>query len=121
MNEKTSQEVLSYCSLYTQEEHVFKLIRPLFQKIHSFAINMIFKELLKLRSAVTPVTYCACLCSVRLQYDLPCKHILSINGNQIPLDTIASRWRFDSIKNDNGKFNLIVYTKLRSFIQWSKN
>ncbi|OBZ81439.1 hypothetical protein A0J61_10512 [Choanephora cucurbitarum] len=65
---------------------------------------MIFKELLKLRSAVTPVTYCVCLCSIRLQYDLPCKHILSINGNQIPLDTIASRWRFDSIKNDNADF-----------------
>ncbi|KAI8326994.1 hypothetical protein EDC96DRAFT_549932 [Choanephora cucurbitarum] len=52
---------------------------------------IIFKKLSKLRSAATPVTYCACLCSIRLQYNLPCKHILSINENRIPLDTIAKQ------------------------------
>ena len=96
--------MFSYRGYYCQEEDLFKMLLPLVQKVHSFAIGKVFNELVKIRSAETPISYKACLCSVRLQYNLPCKHILSLEKNQVPLSMFPRRWRFNFDEGEEGKF-----------------
>lgn len=108
LENKKTEEILSYRSLYTYEEEVFEMIRPLFTKIYSFAVNKIFQELLKIRSAESPVVFKDCLCSIKFHYNLPCKHILSLESSKVPISIIPQRWRFDHDEGDEGKHGLVL-------------
>ncbi|CAG8696222.1 9556_t:CDS:2, partial [Racocetra fulgida] len=58
---------------------------PLLRKVAQFALNQIKNELLK------ATTYEACICELRVNYNIPCKHILPMKES-IMLATIPTRW-----------------------------
>ncbi|KAI8324420.1 hypothetical protein EDC96DRAFT_550437 [Choanephora cucurbitarum] len=95
MNNRTSNRV------EVESEEFFEIIRPLFSKVYSFAVYNVFNELAESRSSVEPISYKACLCSVRLQYNLPCKHILSLAKGSVPLSMISRKWRFDYFEGED--------------------
>ncbi|KAI8372603.1 hypothetical protein EDC96DRAFT_585303 [Choanephora cucurbitarum] len=104
LERKKSGEKLSYRSIYVHDQDLFEMIRPLFTTVYSFAVNKIFQELLKIRSAEGAIVYQACLCSIRLQHNLTCKHMLSLESSTIPLSIIPRRWRFEPNDNEEGCF-----------------
>ncbi|KAI9470568.1 MAG: hypothetical protein EXX96DRAFT_643432 [Benjaminiella poitrasii] len=72
------------------------------RKVLTFAIKAIFNELLMLKSK--PTTYSACNYTCRVQYKIPCVHLLSLvtNNDTIPLSMVPRRWR---IRYDEGEFD----------------
>ncbi|CAG8728083.1 20039_t:CDS:2, partial [Racocetra fulgida] len=49
-------------------------LKPLLGRVAQFALNKIKNELLSI------TTYQACLCESRINYNIPCRHILPLNG-----------------------------------------
>ncbi|CAG8549044.1 26277_t:CDS:2, partial [Gigaspora rosea] len=60
-------------------------LRPLLGRVSQFALNKIKCELLN------TTTYESCLCELRVNYNLPCRHLLLIKG-PIILSIISKRW-----------------------------
>ncbi|CAG8494809.1 20669_t:CDS:2 [Gigaspora rosea] len=60
-------------------------LRPLLERLSQFALNKIKCELLN------ATIYEACLCELRVNYNLPCRHLLPIKG-PITLSIILKRW-----------------------------
>ncbi|CAG8747503.1 8934_t:CDS:2, partial [Cetraspora pellucida] len=60
-------------------------LAPLLGKVAQFALNHIKNELIK------ATTYKACLCELRVNYNIPCKHMLPTSGF-VFLSIIPTRW-----------------------------
>lgn len=60
-------------------------LAPLLGKVAQFALNKIKNELLK------ATIYTACLCELRVNYNIPCKHMLPAEGS-VMLSMILKRW-----------------------------
>lgn len=75
-NEHRKHKNLSYRTDFLRETDLFLKICDLIPKVRSFAQNKIFEELTKIKVSKAFVVYPEnCLCSVRLHYNFPCKHI----------------------------------------------
>lgn len=89
-----------------------KKLPGLIQKVHAFAFDTIFKELVKIKTAEVPITFQEnCSCAVRLHFNLPCKHALSLIPGDIPLSIVARRWPINFYEGDSGKC-LALYSRI---------
>ncbi|RIB16178.1 hypothetical protein C2G38_2038789 [Gigaspora rosea] len=76
-------ESISIDPLLTQDDK--DRLEPLLGKVSQFALNTIKNELLR------TTTYEACLCELRVNYNIPCCHMLPAKGPVI-LSSIPKRW-----------------------------
>ncbi|CAG8616473.1 12071_t:CDS:2, partial [Dentiscutata heterogama] len=70
-------------SLLAQDDK--ERLEPLLRRVSQFALNKIKNELL------SATVYEACLCELRVNYDIPCHHMLPTKGS-IMLSSISKRW-----------------------------
>ncbi|CAG8830884.1 20610_t:CDS:2, partial [Gigaspora margarita] len=75
-------------------------LKQLLGKVSQFALNKIKNELLSV------TTYKACLCELRVNYNIPCRHILPLKG-PIELYIIPKRWLLLSDQNQIDSNDLI--------------
>ncbi|CAG8604064.1 12325_t:CDS:2, partial [Racocetra fulgida] len=67
-------------------------LKPLLGKVSQFALNKIKSELLSV------TMYKACLCELRVNYNIPCQHMLPLKG-PVELSVISKRWLLSSGQN----------------------
>ncbi|KAI9468449.1 MAG: hypothetical protein EXX96DRAFT_105901 [Benjaminiella poitrasii] len=98
----TVKESLSCLANIKKQSLIYEKLKVLVGKVYTFAIKAIFNELILLKSK--PTTYSVCNCACRVQYKIPCVHLLSLvpKNDTIPLSMVPRRRR---IRYDEGEFD----------------
>jgi hypothetical protein len=99
--------------VFLDNEIVVKL-KDLRMNVTSFAIEHILSELMAMRLSKQNPDHVShvkpgqkCLCKLRKNYSIPCRHILSKYEGVIPLEAVHERWRITYI-NGSGKADVFL-------------
>jgi hypothetical protein len=87
-------------------------------KVVRFALDKIRRSVSMGISRQRDIVNEVCNCENRINYDLPCYHILT-QHDIIPFSSISNRWRIDLTQYDTGNINNVIILKLEQQLTYA--